>query len=141
MNDDDSPVIHGVLSNVLADLKDALRQFIREAEKLVRTWCQSETPCVSPLDVGALLERLDHDILPNITPDATLLGKRAAFAAILSASALFRLQILTATSPEELRQPRKKEDLSRRTALVERLTAKALEVTFIQQEFEKRKKA
>ena len=81
-------------------------------------------------DIAALLSRLEHDILPNIIPDGTLLGKAADFAAILNASALFRIQLLASDIGDY-------KVLLEQTGKIERLTAKAFEVSFVQNKYNK----
>jgi hypothetical protein len=82
-------------------------------------------------DAAELLLRLENNIPPNIIPDNTLLGRPAKFTAILNSSALFRLDLLTngGTGDDGERLTK--------TEVVERLTAKAFEATFIQREFNK----
>ncbi len=65
---------------------------------------EKEFPAVSPEEVFQLLRRLEMDILPNIIPDNTLLGIPASFSAILNASAIYRIHVLS-TSESNL-EPR-----------------------------------
>jgi hypothetical protein len=84
-----------------------------------------------PYDVAKLIDRLDNHIIPNIVPDVSrpLLGKPASFASVLTASALLRIQVLASTAQGS------PEDRFKRLRTLERLTAKALEVSFIQHKY------
>ncbi|HUT11465.1 MAG TPA: hypothetical protein VMY42_13270 [Thermoguttaceae bacterium] len=129
-SDNDAEPIRDVLNPRLNELKIALGEYLHECDGFVRKWYSTKPfSDVSVYDVAELLLRLERNIPPNIVPDNTLLGKPAEFTAILNASALFRLDLLTGEGSgdggERLRQ----------TGIVERLTAKAFEATFIQREF------
>jgi hypothetical protein len=128
--DGDAQKIGDVLNSHLDAIKTGLEAFLVDSEILVRQWCNMPEPSVSAQDVADLLLRLHHKILPNVTPDGTRLGRRATFAAILNASALFRLHLLVNEIDADPKE------LFRETGIVERLTAKAFEVSFIQREFE-----
>jgi hypothetical protein len=81
-------------------------------------------------DVAQLLIRLENDILPNIIPDSTLFGKPASFGAILNAASLFRLFIL-----DKIGEEKNANRVWMETQKLERLTEKALEVSYIQKHF------
>lgn len=129
-SDKDAPLIRALLQGRLKEMKGALEDFVAHCAVVLPIWYPFiEVPCVAAHDVAALLRRLHYDIPPNVIPNDSLLGRPASFAAILNASALYRLHLLASSS--ELAP----EDLARRTGIVRRLTAKAFEVTFIQREF------
>jgi hypothetical protein len=130
-SDNDATSIRQLLETNLSEIKNALESFAAECEILVKTWLPYDAVAFESAIVAELLHRLEHDILPNIVPDSSLLGKRAPFPAILIASALYRLQLLVRGN---LNSP---QDISRQIDLVERLTAKALEVTYVQHEYSK----
>jgi len=81
------------------------------------------------VEIAKLLLRLQHDIPPNIIPDASLLGKPASFQSVLNASALYRMHLLV--NMEE----KNADELAHCMGKVERLTAKSFEVTYIQQKY------
>lgn len=126
--DDDAMAISDAMNRHLADLKSALDRFASDCDALVKQWYPEPTPSVKPAEVVELLRRLERHILPNIVPNDSLLGKCAPFPAILIASALFRLQLLTRKDSGTV---------AREADIVERLTAKALEVTYVHCEYEK----
>lgn len=133
-SDADRSAIVGALAKYLNELKQALQAFLATCENDVLLPLRSK-PEFAPLaadQVAALLHRLEHDILPNIVPDGSLLGIPAPFAAILNASALYRIFVL-ARAAENLKSSEAFSNLQK----VERLTAKALEVSYIQQDFTK----
>jgi hypothetical protein len=114
----------------LDDLKQALREFITECSTNVNRWCPEDVSAPESTAVTKLLERLENKILPNIEPDSSLLGRCASFPAILIASALYRLRLLAEGNVEPI-------SVSRQTDTVERLTAKAMEVTYVQRDYAK----
>ncbi|NQT39520.1 MAG: hypothetical protein HQ581_18635 [Planctomycetes bacterium] len=131
-SDDDAEPIRRVLNPRLNVLKTALGEYLDECDRLLRNWYPIiPFSGVGVHEVAELLLRLENDLPPNIVPDNTLLGKPATFGGILNASALFRLELLTGGGSEDVG------DRLRQTGIVERLTAKAFESTFIQREFNK----
>ena len=128
----DADALSRVLGTHLVELKRGLEGFAENCVALVGKWWPVAQPFGDSAAVAELLHRLEHRILPNIVPEPeSLLGKCAAFAAILNASALFRLRLLTKGDA------RGAEKLAREIGVAERLTAKALEVTFVQIEYSK----
>jgi hypothetical protein len=81
-----------------------------------------------PRDIAALAERVSAGILPNIVPDGTLLGKPADFISILACTTIYRNWLLTSLQPEG---PDLLDELDR----VDRFTAKAMEVAYIQERY------
>ena len=132
--DGDASAIQQALEKKLPELRQSLETFVRRcsAETLSSLQNQPEFAAVSGIHVFELIRRLDADILPNIIPDDTdpLLGIPATFATILNASALFRMHVLS-TRDGNLGT----EEINRQVQKVERLTAKAFEVSYIQHEF------
>jgi hypothetical protein len=128
-SDENANAVRKALTMHLADLKRALTEFAAECDTLVKRWWPDDAPMADAATVAKLLRRLEHHILPNIVPqDDSLLGTRAPFPAILIASALHRLQLLTRGDVDI----DKATEMSRQIGIVERLTAKALEVTYVQ---------
>lgn len=130
-SDDDASAIQTVLERHLPRIKQAMEQFLTTAATELSNWYRDAFPSIVPKEIAELLERLENNILPNIIPTdgSPLLGKPASFMAILNACALYRLHLLTTYGAD------KSSELSRRMGIVERLTAKALEVSFIQHEY------
>ena len=129
-SDPDAVKIKNCLKDHLPDLKSALEEFVADCNSQIASWFPNLTSeSVKPADVAQLLLRLTERVLPNVVPDATLLGRRATFAAILNASALYRLQVLLSSENKAA------QDVSKQIALIERLTAKAFEVSYIHHEF------
>jgi len=128
-SDPDSDPIRKVLTQHLSGLKTGLEAFAVECRSLLVRWCGDSIQPASTREIAELMRRLECDILPNIVPDGTLLGQPASFPGILSASAFYRLNLLWSGGSG------KAAALSRRLKLAERLTAKALEVSFVQKAF------
>jgi hypothetical protein len=128
-SDADAKAVEKALQARLPDVKNALDRFANDCDVLVKRWCHAIVPSVDSGTVAHLLHRLENHILPNIVPDQSLLGKCAWFPAILVASGLFRLKLLAAGNSS---------NSVRETGIVERLTAKALEVTYVHREYKKR---
>lgn len=128
--DNDRVAIESAIKKYLTPLKEGLVRFINRcwSEFLTTDMKDKEFPSVTAEDVFQLIRRLEEDILPNIIPDDTLLGTPASYSAILNASAIYRIHLLSTSKPEGIYQDIQK---------VERLTAKALEVSYIQREFRK----
>ncbi|HWX20146.1 MAG TPA: hypothetical protein VN578_09615 [Candidatus Binatia bacterium] len=132
--DNDRLAVESAITKHLGQLKVALEGFVARCwnEFLTSNMKDKEFPPVSTEDVFQLLRRLEKDILPNIIPNNTLLGVPASFSAILNASAIYRVHVLSTSDntsgPDEIYRDIQK---------VERLTAKALEVSYIQGEFKR----
>ena len=129
--DPDKDAIQAVMTARLVELKAQLEAFLHRCddEFLASYKSRPQFSAVSAEQVAALLQRLENNILPNIVPDGTLLGTPANFGAILNASAIYRLYLLQSISTSEPQLIR------RELEKIERLTAKALEVSYIQQEY------
>lgn len=126
--------ITGALSRHLSDVGQAMDQFATEAEVILRATCPQVIVRVNAGEVCSLIERLSNDIIPNIISDETLLGRPAGVAEILAAAAAYRLHFLTTRARP---MPAKDaEELDK----IERLTAKALESTFIQSKYNSAKR-
>ncbi len=126
----DRDAIQKVFARRLREIKACLADFLADARQMLRdTYPEFRKPPVQTSDITALLHRLVNNILPNVVPDQSLLGKQASFPDILNASALFRLRILMKGDVQ--RQP----ELARQLSLVERLTAKAFEVSYMHKEY------
>jgi len=134
IGDGDANAIQQALEKKLPELRQSMERFVRRCsmETLSSLQNQPEFAAVSGIQVFELIRRLDADILPNIIPDHTdpLLGIPATFATILNASALFRMHVLS-TRDGNLGT----EEINRLIQKVERLTAKAFEVSYVQNEF------
>ncbi|MBI5386335.1 MAG: hypothetical protein HZA90_16820 [Verrucomicrobia bacterium] len=133
VGDGDAKALQQAAEKALPDLKQGLRRFVDRCNKEVLTQFQNhpEFSAVSGEQVFELIRRLDADILPNIIPDGTLLGIPASFGTILNASALFRMHVLSARDGGSVGS----KEIHRRVQKVEQLTAKALEVSYVQREF------
>lgn len=131
----DAAIVQGLLGTHLDELKQALTDFVTECGTLVKQWWPDIAPMADATKVASLLLRLQHNILPNIEPDGSLLGTRASFPTILLASALHRLHLLTQEDPKADTDEAAKR--SQQIGITERLTAKALEVTYVQCEYSK----
>jgi hypothetical protein len=131
-SDVDRKAIESALAANLQDVKDALARFLARCQKeFLPPYIQrAGFGVVSDEDVAHLLRRLADDILPNIIPDATLLGTPARFATILNASALYRVSMLL--KRDATKGP---DEIYRELQKLERLTAKAFEVSYIQRQF------
>jgi len=126
--DQDRDVIKEILSRHLDAVKDAIKSFIDGCQSFIDTKYGAQ-PQLDIRDIAALVHRLENDILPNIVPDNTLLGRPAAFPEILNAAAIFRLHLLMHAGPGS--EAVLAEDVSK----VERLTEKALEVSYVQRRY------
>lgn len=130
-HDGTSVEVESAIAKYLGQLKEALGEFANSCYNEVLTPFRGmpEFAPVSSTHIFALLQRLDAKILPNIIPvSGSLLGEPASFPAILNASALYRMEVLC----------KKQEDpevCNAEIQKVERLTAKAMEVSYIQKEF------
>ncbi len=127
--DPDCNSIEIVLGAKIIEIKNCLVDLLEVYETLFSKWYSKFLPDDFVKQTSELLVRLENNILPNIIPDETLCGKPADFAPILNASSLYRLGLLIGDKKLET------EDLTRRKAMIERLTAKAFEVSFMQRNF------
>lgn len=126
------------LNNNLASLKEGCIEFLRECNDIIIKEYGNKLTSVDVQGISHLLERLDYDILPNIIPDDTLLGVPARFQTILNASSIYRLSILSyGISGTKNITTDMIRDLSRDILKIERLTEKALEVSYIQQNYKR----
>lgn len=121
----DSPR-EGFLNDHLTEIKQAYRLFLEDCLNWLRDQYGGKIRSINPRNIAELLRRLESDVLPNIIPDGSLLGRPAQFPDILNAAAMFRASLLTnpiTPTADQIRGDLKK---------IERLTAKALEVSYIQ---------
>jgi hypothetical protein len=134
--DRDAAPLEATFTKHLTPLKAALDKALDRFKKEILSPF-TQLPEFAPVleqDIYELIRRLEADILPNIIPDGSLLGKPATFAAVLNACALYRMHVLTTRTPTEGPEP-----MSIKLSKVDRLTAKALEVSYVQHEFNNRK--
>jgi hypothetical protein len=128
-SDPDSQALEQALSARHAQVESSLERFVQECQVMISGWYSLPSPAVRTRDVGQLVLRLTAYILPNIVPDGSLLGTPATFTAIITASALVRLRLLARANADG------QEAFYEELGIIERLTAKALEVSFIQAEY------
>ena len=119
-----------VFEAVLPELREKLQGFAKRCEKELLSPVLGNFPPVRAEDVASLLVRLRHDVLPNIVPDGTLRGVPAQFSTILNASAIYRACLLSQRPADD-----GPATIDRHLQKVERLTAKALEVTYLQHDY------
>jgi hypothetical protein len=135
VNDPDSDrlIIESAILKYFVQLQETLKAFVSRCwnDFITKEMKEKQFPPTSTEDVFELLHRLENDILPNIIPDKTLLGKPASFNAILNASAFYRIYMLSTVN-----SGLGTDTIYRDIQKVERLTAKAFEVSYIQREFE-----
>ncbi len=95
--DNDRGAIESAIKNNFVELKTALERFVTRCwnEFLTIDMKEKQFPPTSAEDVFQLLHRLENDILPNIIPNNTLYGVPASFSAILNASAIYRIYVLS----------------------------------------------
>ena len=127
----DAPLIERALMKCRKEIQGALMEYLTTCKASFHAWYPDSVPQISTQDIADLLLRLQHRVLPNIIPDPNhdgLLGRPADFTSILNAAALYRLQLLTKGGDTDF------SELAREVGIIERLTGKALEVSFIQRE-------
>jgi hypothetical protein len=127
-SDSDGAALKDTLVAHLDELERGLELFLDEQYSELSSSLSIKAPPQRIPDIYQLLLRLENHILPNIVPDNTLLGQCAEFSDILNASALFRMHLLTGGISEL-------DNLVADSTRVERLMAKALEVSFIQRQY------
>jgi hypothetical protein len=136
-SDQDTKVLSEVLNSHLSMIKDSLNKYQENCQPMIEQWLPPGKDTLSCADVSALLKRLEFNVLPNIVPDSIhdpLLGRPASFSAILNTSALRRMRLLSKNDCGDF------SEMSHKSSIVERLTAKALEVSYVQREFKKWRK-
>ncbi len=124
----DAGIIQQALSQNLTLIKNALLSYLEDCAELLHEWYQNSFLPISTSDVSSLLSRFSNHILPNIIPNLNLLGRAADFSSILNAAALYRLNVLISHGTDH-------ETLCRQMGITDRLTTKALEVSFIHKEY------
>lgn len=114
----------------MPSLQETLRRFLRECRTGILDRFADRFAAVEVRECEELLLRLQHDLPPNIVPDGSLLGTPARFQPILAAAALYRLHLLQSfgDSPTSAAAGQALEKVSR-------LTSKALEVSYVQQQY------
>ena len=130
--DRDSAFIKSAFQKHLPQIKSAFQKSLDRFEKEILSPFKTlpDFAPVSELHIFDLICRLKADILPNIIPDGSLLGKPATFGAILNACALYRIHMLSTRGGAE-----GPEAISQNLSKVDRLTAKSLEVSYVQHDF------
>jgi len=131
--DDDRKVLEEVLTENLSGVREALLGFVNAVADFLRGEFQSKGVAFTPIprEVAELILRLKNHVPPNIIPDGTLLGRPADFPSILLAASLYRISLLAAWPSDQAGQRRTTDSLAR----IERLTAKAFEVSYVQHEY------
>jgi hypothetical protein len=130
-SDEDASIFKQMLEEFIPDVKKILENFVMRSRALMgEHYSFTNEYELKSIETKQLLKRLENNILPNIIPDESLLGKPASFSTILNASAFYRLYLLT-TEDNEIKQ-----ELSNELEKLERLTAKSFEVSFIQAGFD-----
>jgi hypothetical protein len=124
--DIDAAALSRVFKEILPETKAATKQFAKESSAFISESMAYDSELKADR-VGRLLQRFEDDILPNIVPDGTLLGQPADFPEVLNAAALYRMWNLVEQS--EL------QSISQQLRKIERLTLKALEVSYVQRQF------
>ena len=119
-----------VFQKVLPNLRDTLRRFAKRCETEILSPIRASFPTLQAGDIASLLVRLHRSVLPNIVPDGTLRGVPAQFSTILNASAIYRACLLSQRHGDD-----GPEIMDRQLQKIERLTSKALEVTYIQHDY------
>lgn len=76
-------------------------------------------------EIYCLMDRLEHDIPPNVIEDHSMLGKRAPFQSIILAASLYRLTLFSRINSEN------KEEITKDLVKLDRLASKAIEASFI----------
>jgi len=117
------------LNQNLDAIKDALLLFSGDVEKLLTSRFNDLFEIVNPSQVNALLDRMEKRFPPDlIQEDWKLPGKPACYAAIFTASALFRLSQMIEFKLDN-------EDFIQEWRRAGRLTLKAFESSDIAQEY------
>lgn len=121
-------IIKDILKSQLVELKNSFQRFLDRSQAFLKDRYPDSFPDFKACDIVQLLIRFEQKILPNIIPKKnSLLGLPAPFSAILNASALYRFKVLIDKSKDK--------NLKDLTSLVERLTTKAFEVSFMQEKY------
>jgi hypothetical protein len=123
------PALQELLHNNLVELTACLRLFADQMWDHLKQVVPNHMSDIDPNKIAELVLRLEMDTPPNIIPNGTLLGEPASFLNILTASSLYRLSLLTAPSP------RIRDDATATVRKVERLANKAIEVSYVQREY------
>ncbi len=128
--DRDAALFRDVFRKVLPQLRDTLRRFAKRYEDEILLPIRHKFQPLQADHIASLLVRLHHSVLPNIVPDETLLGVPAQFSTILNASAIYRACLLSQRNGKD-----GPESIDHKLQKIERLTSKALEVTYIQHDY------
>jgi len=124
----DKNTIKETISSNLEIIKKSLKSFISDCKQEFNTILQP----VDGQNVAELLRRFKHKILPNIIPDSTLLGQPAEFQDILNACTIHRFNFLNKDNIDQVTL-----SISKEIQMIERLTEKSLEVSFVQKKYKK----
>jgi hypothetical protein len=131
-------VLQESLNEHLAETRQTLEGFVRNSATYVNQLLSGADVGFSPdaARLAKLILRLEKHVPPNIVPDSSFLGEPAAFADIVLAASLCRMSILSAWPSDPGSQRDRTQNLKR----IERLTAKAFEVSYIQREYNRWRK-
>lgn len=130
-SDSDCKAMQEVIAAGLGAMEEKLAAFLQHADEQIRARYDRSVARVGNADVAKLLHRLEDDILPNIVrEEGELLGEPASFQAILTASAVYRIYLLS-----DAGVPAASTSVYQDIQKLERLTAKALEVSYVQRDF------
>lgn len=124
----DREIIKKIITDNLKEIKRILQSFIADSKTEFNLIYQP----IDGRNVAELLRRFIHRILPNIVPDSTLLGKPAEFQDILNACTIHRYIFLHTVTVDSGSQ-----SINKEIQMIERLTEKSLEVSFVQKKYKK----
>jgi hypothetical protein len=120
-----------IITSFLREHIDLLTSEASQELNLARKWVAKRFPRVwgevSPNRVAELVKRLASDVPPNIVPNENgFRGEPATFREILNAAAIYRFSLLASHEHTSLGE---------RLAKLDRLTEKAMEVSYVQKEY------
>jgi hypothetical protein len=130
----DQDLIQSVLVMHFPSITKAISAIAKESYNYFEHNLQSDMFKPDQQRIYGLLLRLAHQIPPNIIEDASLLGQPADVPSIILAACLYRQKLFADATPKMY------EETKKALSKLDRLTAKAIEATFVQRLYQARRK-
>ncbi len=129
--DEDAVALENILYPLRNALEEHLIEYVSKCKDKLKEKYKEILINIDPRSISDLILRLKNKIIPNIVKDSEnpLLGTPADLQHIILSSALYRMQILLSGEIEEIY------NVLGDSNRIERLASKAVEVTFVQREY------
>ncbi len=129
-------ILTRILTQNLPALKRCYGDFLSRCSRFLSGKLTRDSADLAGDEVAELLRRIENDIPPNILPDGSLRGQPASFQGILNAASILRINTLMSLPKPDTGSYDMA--LVKKLNKIDRLSAKAFEVSYIQKEYDRK---